>query len=220
MLRAGVEIHEHQPTIYHCMVMVIDGLWMSVGSTYFDSRSFSVNDEANLNIHDAAFAQEQIAIFEDGLKQSRQITFAEWDNRPASDKVLDALAGTLSAQLQRRALAPDHCEGAQMLRPACCAELSMSTRGWACPAGAGDRQQLRHPGPLRRQRPVRRHAARRQRQHGAGLPGGQCVASRPGARAGRRRGRCHPAGRGSDQPGNRSAASGAPCPTRPTAPVP
>jgi cardiolipin synthase len=35
--------------------MIIDGHWVSVGSTNFDTGSFSLNDEAKLNVHDAAF---------------------------------------------------------------------------------------------------------------------------------------------------------------------
>ncbi|MGH8532535.1 MAG: phospholipase D-like domain-containing protein [Gammaproteobacteria bacterium] len=99
LLRAGVEIHEYQPTMYHCKVMIVDELWTSVGSTNFDSRSFSVNDEANLNIHDAGFARGQVETFERDLQKSRRVTLAEWENRPWSDKLLDALAGLLSSQL-------------------------------------------------------------------------------------------------------------------------
>ena len=99
LLRAGIEIYEYQPTMYHCKVMIVDGLWTSVGSTNFDSRSFSVNDEANLNVHDAPFAQAQRTIFDADLRLSRRVTLAEWESRSWSDKWLDALAGTLSSQL-------------------------------------------------------------------------------------------------------------------------
>ncbi|MDQ3774501.1 MAG: phospholipase D-like domain-containing protein [Pseudomonadota bacterium] len=99
LLRGGVEIYEYQPTMYHCKVMIVDELWTSVGSTNFDSRSFSVNDEANLNIHDTAFARDQVELFERDLQESRRVTLAEWENRPWSDKLLDSLAGLLSSQL-------------------------------------------------------------------------------------------------------------------------
>lgn len=33
LLAAGAEIHEYQPTIYHCKVLIIDSLMGSVGST-------------------------------------------------------------------------------------------------------------------------------------------------------------------------------------------
>jgi cardiolipin synthase A/B len=99
LLEAGVEIHEYQPTMYHCKVLIVDGLWTSVGSTNFDNRSFSVNDEANLNIHSAEFAHAQERLFEEDLTRSRQVNLSEWKKRSWSDKLLDALAGTLSSQL-------------------------------------------------------------------------------------------------------------------------
>ena len=65
LLDAGVEIYEYQPTMYHSKVIIVDGVWVSVGSTNFDDRSFRLNDEANLNIYDAAFATEQIKVFDE-----------------------------------------------------------------------------------------------------------------------------------------------------------
>ena len=56
LLAAGAEIYEYQPTMFHCKVLIVDGLLVSVGSTNFDPRSFRLNDEANLNIYDTAFA--------------------------------------------------------------------------------------------------------------------------------------------------------------------
>ena len=98
MPRAGIEIYEHQPTTYHSKVMIIDGLWTSVGSTNFVSRSFSVNDEVNLNVLDAPFAQAQRKTFDADLLLSRRVTLPEWDGRGWTDKLLDALAGMLSSQ--------------------------------------------------------------------------------------------------------------------------
>ena len=64
------QIAEYQPTMYHCKVLVVDGLLVSVGSTNFDNRSFRLNDEANLNVFDAAFAQRQSEIFDDDMKRA------------------------------------------------------------------------------------------------------------------------------------------------------
>ena len=99
LLRAGAEIFEYQPTMYHVKVMIVDDVWVSVGSTNFDARSFAINDEANLNVHDKAFARRQVAIFEDDLARSRRVTLQEWQGRPWSDKLLDFLASLLSSQL-------------------------------------------------------------------------------------------------------------------------
>ena len=99
LLQAGVEIYEYQPTMYHCKVMIVDDLWTSVGSTNFDSRSFSINDEANLNVLDAAFATAQVGQFEKDLQRSKRIGLDQWEGRSLSDKLLDALAGMASSQL-------------------------------------------------------------------------------------------------------------------------
>lgn len=99
LLAAGAEIHEYQPTMFHCKVMVVDGLWTSMGSTNFDTRSFSINDEANMNVYDAAFARRQIEVFEQDLERSRRITLEEWQGRSWWDKSLDAAASVLSSQL-------------------------------------------------------------------------------------------------------------------------
>ena len=56
LLEAGVKIYEYQPTMYHMKVIVVDDMWVSVGSTNFDNRSFRLNDEANLNVLDARSA--------------------------------------------------------------------------------------------------------------------------------------------------------------------
>jgi cardiolipin synthase len=99
LLAAGAEIYEYHPTMYHVKMMIVDELWVSVGSTNFDNRSFAINDEANLNVYDATFAQRQVAIFEHDLQRSRRITLQEWQRRPWLDKILDLAASLLSSQL-------------------------------------------------------------------------------------------------------------------------
>ena len=99
LLRAGVEIYEYQPTFFHVKVMIVDSLWVTVGSTNFDTRSFSTNDEANLNVYDRAFAQAQEKIFAQDLARSRRVTLEEWESRPLLDKLWDHALGLLSSQL-------------------------------------------------------------------------------------------------------------------------
>ena len=99
LLQAGAQIYEYQPTMYHCKVMIVDQLLVSVGSTNFDNRSFRLNDEANLNVYDAAFARRQTEVFEDDLKRSRRVTYEEWLNRPLREKAHEKLTGWLRSQL-------------------------------------------------------------------------------------------------------------------------
>jgi cardiolipin synthase len=99
ILRAGAEIHEYRPTMFHCKVLVVDGRWVSVGSTNFDTRSFRLNDEANLNVYDAGFAARQEAIFEDDLRRGRRISYEEWASRPWTEKAWEHVLALLGPQL-------------------------------------------------------------------------------------------------------------------------
>ena len=98
-LQAGAEIYEYEPTMFHTKVLVVDGLWTSVGSTNFDSRSFKLNDEANLNVFDRDFAQRQLADFANDLKRSRRVTYEEWAQRPLKEKLMDRFMSFFNSQL-------------------------------------------------------------------------------------------------------------------------
>ena len=99
LLSQGALIAEFEPTMYHCKVMIVDGLLVSVGSTNFDNRSFRLNDEATLNIFDAGFANLQTRIFENDLRLSKPVTFAQWQARPLTEKISESLASLLRSQL-------------------------------------------------------------------------------------------------------------------------
>lgn len=99
LLNAGVEMYEFLPTMFHCKVMVVDGLVTSVGSTNFDPRSFRLNDEANLNVYDAGFADEQERLFERDLAACRRVTLARWRRRPRWRRMLERGALLLRSQL-------------------------------------------------------------------------------------------------------------------------
>lgn len=99
LLAAGAVIAEYGPTMYHCKVMIVDGLLVSVGSTNFDNRSFRLNDEATLNVVDRAFASAQTATFEADLALSHRVTHAEWLARPWRERAGETLASWFGTQL-------------------------------------------------------------------------------------------------------------------------
>lgn len=99
MLRSGMRIHEYQPTMYHPKVLIIDDYWTTIGSANFDERSFRLNDESNLNVHDRGFAQTQIDIFDEDMALSREITLEEWENRSLWQRFVDWGASLLRTQL-------------------------------------------------------------------------------------------------------------------------
>ena len=99
LLSAGATIAEYGPTMYHCKVMIVDGLLTSVGSTNFDNRSFRLNDEATLNVLDSNFAAQQTSIFEADLAKSRLVSFEAWSNRPWTEKLSERWSSLVSSQL-------------------------------------------------------------------------------------------------------------------------
>jgi cardiolipin synthase len=89
LLKEGVEVYEYQPTMFHCKMMIVDERFVSVGSANFDPRSFGLNDEANLNIFDEAFARQQIEVFRKDLERAKQVTYEGWQKRPFTEKFVE-----------------------------------------------------------------------------------------------------------------------------------
>jgi cardiolipin synthase len=99
MLEAGVKIFEYQPTMYHTKVMVVDDVWVSVGSTNFDDRSFRLNQEANLNIYDEGFGAGQAAAFAKDRARSSRVTLEQWRHRPVWERFQESVARLFRTQL-------------------------------------------------------------------------------------------------------------------------
>jgi cardiolipin synthase len=99
LLAEGAQIYEYQPTMFHCKTFIVDGLLVSVGSTNFDTRSFRLNDEANLNILDRGFARQVTEVFESDIRNARLVTLQEWRKRPWRERLADRVISVLSPQL-------------------------------------------------------------------------------------------------------------------------
>jgi cardiolipin synthase len=82
LLDAGVEIYEYQPTMMHVKAMMVDGIWSVVGSANFDNRSFELNDELTLAVHDRDLAVALTRDFEADLQRSTKLDAVSWRDRP------------------------------------------------------------------------------------------------------------------------------------------
>lgn len=74
LLKAGMKIYEYEPTMVHVKLMIVDDIFVSVGSGNFDNRSIRLNDEANLNVLDRGFAAQQSRLFEADKRRSSEVT--------------------------------------------------------------------------------------------------------------------------------------------------
>jgi len=82
-LENGVEVHEYHATELHAKVAVVDGQWATVGSSNIDPFSLLLAREANLVVHDPAFAGELKARLEGALARgARRIHRRAWRHIP------------------------------------------------------------------------------------------------------------------------------------------
>ncbi|MDB5823648.1 MAG: Cardiolipin synthase [Herminiimonas sp.] len=87
LLAAGVRIFELQASVLHAKTGVIDSAWSTVGSANIDIRSFLHNSEISVVVLDEEFGRAMEAAFKEDLKNSTEVTRAQWDQRPAGERL-------------------------------------------------------------------------------------------------------------------------------------
>ena len=98
LLEAGAKIYEYDAAMMHVKTMVVDGLWSVFGSTNFDPRSFGINDEVNMAVHDRKLAAELAACFQRDLLQSEAIDYEGWRKRPLWERSTEILSAVFEQQ--------------------------------------------------------------------------------------------------------------------------
>jgi cardiolipin synthase len=83
----------------HQKTMVVDGVWATVGTTNFDSRSFAHNEENNVCFCDQPLAQQLEQIFLQDLEGCDAITLEAWRRRGLMQKSMQAIASLLQEQV-------------------------------------------------------------------------------------------------------------------------
>jgi cardiolipin synthase len=81
LLAGGVRIFEYQPSMMHAKTIAADGVWSIVGTMNFDNRSFALNDESVLMVHDTSVAAKLERVYHDDLTRSREIRLDDWRRR-------------------------------------------------------------------------------------------------------------------------------------------
>jgi cardiolipin synthase len=88
LLKAGVQIYEERNVLLHAKTLEVDGIWSTVGSANWDWLSFANNDELNIVIIDAGFAEQMQVQFASDLTTASPIVLSEWKKRPWRDRAL------------------------------------------------------------------------------------------------------------------------------------
>lgn len=99
LLAAGIRIHEYRHFLLHAKNVSIDGELGVVGSSNVDLRSFQLNEEASLLLHDPATVARLERIQADYIATSDRLDLATWRARPRLRRLPENIARLMSPLL-------------------------------------------------------------------------------------------------------------------------
>jgi cardiolipin synthase len=96
LMAAGVEIYEYHASYLHAKVAVVDGKWLTVGSSNLDPFSLLLAREANVMAHHPGLAQALHTSLTDALRQGAlRVDPHRYLHRAVWDRSLDAVAAAV-----------------------------------------------------------------------------------------------------------------------------
>jgi cardiolipin synthase len=99
LLNGGIRVYEYQPSMMHAKTFIIDGIWGTIGSMNFDNRSLAFNNESQFVFMDRGLGAQMDSTFMDDLTRAKEITLAEFQQRPWWHHVIESGASLLSRLL-------------------------------------------------------------------------------------------------------------------------
>ncbi len=82
LLPTGVKVYRYQGGFMHQKVLLMDDHIAGVGTANFDNRSFRLNFEITLLVHDPVFAAQVDEMLQADLRRSRQVSLEEIESKP------------------------------------------------------------------------------------------------------------------------------------------
>ncbi len=99
LLESGVKIYFYKAGFIHSKVIVVDGIFSSVGTANLDFRSLETNFEVNAMIYDEEIAGVLASQFLEDQNKSETVILEEWIKRPRMNKIKESFARILSPML-------------------------------------------------------------------------------------------------------------------------
>ena len=96
LLAGGLSIWHYQPTMHHSKIMTVDGEVALVGTTNVDARSFALNEQIGLLLHDPEVAGVLDGHFEEDRLDSLRVSPTGWPNRRWSRRAKEYAAHALT----------------------------------------------------------------------------------------------------------------------------
>jgi cardiolipin synthase A/B len=99
MLQHGCRIWLTPPPFDHSKLMLVDGCWVLLGSSNWDSRSLRLNFEFNVECYDVELVQRLDQLVDTRRDCARRVTLEEIDGRPLPSRLRDGIAHLLTPYL-------------------------------------------------------------------------------------------------------------------------
>jgi hypothetical protein len=87
------------PPFDHSKLMIVDGVWVLLGSANWDPRSLQLNFEFNAECYDRALGERMATLFAERRNEAREVTLDEILSRPLPVKLRDGVARLFSPYL-------------------------------------------------------------------------------------------------------------------------
>jgi cardiolipin synthase A/B len=99
LLRAGIEIVEYNRTMLHQKLMIVDGVWATIGTTNFDWRSFAHNEETSVSMIDRGLVSQLTHDFDIDVSAATPVTLHDWHRRGVVQRSRELVAAFLREQV-------------------------------------------------------------------------------------------------------------------------
>ncbi|QQL44707.1 cardiolipin synthase [Sulfuriroseicoccus oceanibius] len=96
MEKAGIRTFRYQPGFLHQKVLLVDDDFASVGTANFDNRSFRLNFEITIAVHDSTFAAQVATMLETDLEKSVEASAADFNEAPFYKRLASRFARLLA----------------------------------------------------------------------------------------------------------------------------
>ena len=95
LLESGCRVSLSPAPFEHSKLMIVDDGWSLIGSANWDTRSFRLNFELNIEVHGADFATRLAGL----VREGRRLTLGELDNEPILFRLRNSAARLLQPYL-------------------------------------------------------------------------------------------------------------------------
>jgi len=99
LLESGVRVYLYKKGFTHSKILIVDGVFVSVGTANMDVRSFDQNFEVNALVYDQNICELVKATFFEDLSNSEMLSLNDFSKRPFSQKLRESVARLFSPLL-------------------------------------------------------------------------------------------------------------------------